>query len=470
MNFCGSCGERLDENALVCEKCGAPQKSISKQESSLYLGFKSPGTYEEDEAPQDFEAIKVQASTPPPTWSGGEGEAGAAPPGVTAEAPESLSIPDEEEDEDEEEEDTGEYSCPNCNSALIYSLARGLWFCPADGTEMPNLPSPYDDEEEEEEEEEEEAGPGTGSELGIPGQAGMPAGPLPDMHGEGGRPRKFDKPPEEVDGVTRDAAKDSIVGIQNMIENKARSGLYSMEAESLFEQMKVAFMEFNYPAVIKLGQQTRDVVSKAETTGDTDETARADDMPMGGKRQQAINALQSSKGMIIEAEKLGYDLTESKKIYKQAEPAFRAGDYEAALNFAHDVEESVNAVLGGKRLAKAPTFQPRFGAESAGAEGVAGPEKPSWFSQNRDLIMRYVIPIGGLVVLIIGASLAYISYVDNIWNPFSDGPDDWGPYNTTGVILGIVAVVVGILFAMMPLLLTKKVYVRMEPPKPMQIK
>ena len=57
-------------------------------------------------------------------------------------------------------------------------------------------------------------------------------------------------------------------------------------------------------------------------------------LPPGGIREQAITDLRSSKELIAEAEKLGYDMTESKKIFKQAEPAYRAGDYRTAINFA----------------------------------------------------------------------------------------------------------------------------------------
>jgi len=468
MNFCGSCGEKLEENALVCGKCGSPQKAIAKKDIGTDLGFKRPGEYDGEEAPQVYEGIKVESSAQQPLWGSARIETERSSQPVFGEAAELLTVREEEaayepdikgEVEAKPDEDR---SCPNCSGALIFSLARDVWFCPACGTDVPGLPSPYGEDEEEDAGEEESPA------EGMP--PGMPAGPLPPG---AGRPSKFDKPPDEVDGVTKDQAKESIIEIQNMIEAKARAGLYSIEAETSFDTMKTAFMEFNYPAVIEMNKRTKEIIARAEKAEDIDEKARAEKAhAMGGTRQQAVNALQSSRGLILEAEKLGYDVTESKKIYKQAEPAFRAGDFESAVRFAHDVEESVNAVLGGKRLARAPSYQPRYSGPDAGAYGqeTAQEKSPSWFSRNQEMILKYILPIGGLIVLIIGASISYISYVDNIWNPFSDGPDDWGPYNTVGVILGIVAVVVGLLFAILPFFITKKVYVRMELPRPVQMK
>jgi hypothetical protein len=301
-----------------------------------------------------------------------------------------------------------------------------------------------------------------------PQQPAVPAGPLPEP-GEAPVEPAGEKPPEEVGGVTRKEAADSILEIQNLIEAKSKQGLYSMDAETGFDSMKLSFTQNDYPAVIQLNGQVKEILKSAEKELEDEKKKDAvgdEPLPPGGIREQAINDLRSSKELIAEAEKLGYDMTQSKKIFKQAEPAFRAGDYRTAINFAHDVEGSVNAVLGGKRLAKAPTVTPRYPGDTSGG---AVEKKPSFIQKHREVIFKLIIPIAGLIILIGGASIAYISYDDGIWNPFSDGPDDWGPYNPSGVILGIAGIVVGILFAILPFFLTKKVYVRMEQPKPVQM-
>jgi hypothetical protein len=113
----------------------------------------------------------------------------------------------------------------------------------------------------------------------------------------------------------------------------------------------------------------------------------------------------------MEADNLGYDVTESKKYFKQAEPSYRAGDYGTVINFAHDVEESVNAVLGGKRMGRAPTFTPRYGSDS---ESEANESSSKLF--NKQFMIKILLPILGLVLLVGGSSLAYIAYDDGIWN------------------------------------------------------
>jgi len=447
MKYCGNCGSDIDENAFVCFKCGAPQRTVAPQGADSFFGFKKPGEYGAPSGP-------MQSSEMPGTEPIGQ----PVIPGDTKPGPE------EEPALKQEGPKPGEYACENCSGMLIFSLAKGLWYCPSCGTEAPNLPPPYSDDEPEEED---EALQQTQQML-TPIQPEVPVQQVPQPGMDEMKPGA-EKGPEEVDGVTRSKATESIKEIQNLIEAKSKQGLYSMDAETGFESMKNSFSQGNYPAVLQINKEIKEISDKAEKDIEDEKkavTGESEILPPGGIREQAIIDLRSAKELILEAEKLGYDVTESKKIYKQAEPAFRAGDYSSAINFAHDVEGSVNAMLGGKRLAKAPTVKPRYpGAPGSDVSDV----KIGFFTRHHNLIFKYIIPITGLIILIAGASLAYIAWDDSIWNPFS-GPEEWGPYNTTGVILGIVAVIVGILFAILPFFLTKKISVRMEQPKPIQMK
>jgi hypothetical protein len=339
--------------------------------------------------------------------------------------------------------------------------------------DAPNIPPPYSEEDEEEEDEAEVR---TQEMLGA-GMEQIPAGPLPDR--DEGIPvrRPPGKPPEEVGGVTRKQATEEIVKIQNKIDEKSKAGLYSVDAETLFESCKMAFSTNDYPAVMQLVKQITSALEQAEK--DNIELRKAEEpetafsrMYGPATREQAVKALQDAKDLILEAEKLGFDLTESKKIYLQAQPAFRANDFGTAINFAHDVEGSVNAVLGGKRLAKAPVVKPRYEPKAGEDAGIYGDDKGEVsvpFYKN-EFFLKFLLPLLGLVILASGATLAFISFHDGIWNPFSDGPYDWGPYNTAGALLGIIGVIIGLLFAILPFILTKKIYVRMEPPKPVQMK
>jgi uncharacterized Zn finger protein (UPF0148 family) len=365
--------------------------------------------------------------------------------------------------------ESGENTCKKCNGTLIFSLGKGLWFCPACLTEDPSLPPPTTEEEPEDEVMEQT------QEMIQQAPTELPAGPLPEAGEEPEPPIETEKLPDEVGGITKGQATESIIEIQNLIEAKAQTGVYSMDAESSFESCKLAFSSGDYPAVKQLTKQIQNILEAAEKEKDEapsgiGEVGDAALLP-GGKRQQAIQSLDSAKGLIFEAEKLGYDVTESKKIFKQAEPSYKAGDYEAVINFANDVEESVNAVLGGKRLAKAPVVQPRL-PPSIDDEGFSDSETkeegppPSFF--NKEFFLKFLLPIGGLIVLMVGLALSWIALDDTIWNPFN-GPGEWGPYNTAGVMLGGIGIIVGILFAIIPLFLVKKVYVRMEPPKPVQM-
>ena len=356
---------------------------------------------------------------------------------------------------------TSEHTCPNCHGTLIFSLAKGFWTCPKCGTEAPNIPPPFADDELEDDEAMERT-----QELLGSGPSDLPAGPIPEA-GEEVKTKQGEPPPEEVGGVTRDKAAESIIEIQNLIENKSKDGLYSLDAETTFESCKMAFSQDNFPAVIQLTKQIKDLVEKAEKemkeSADKPAVPDHEVMPLGGQKAQAISAMKSARELIAEAENLGFDMTESKKIYKQAEPVFRAGDFGSVINIAGDVEGSVNAVLGGKRLARAPKVAP----DGTITYGKQEEEKPLI---SKKFFYNVLVPLGGLIVLIVGAIILFISWHDGIWNPFSDGPYDWGPYNTAGVILGSVALAIGILFAILPFILTKKIHVRMEPPKPVQMK
>jgi hypothetical protein len=362
-----------------------------------------------------------------------------------------------------------EHVCANCSGVLVFSLARSLWFCPACGTEAPGIPPPSSQEGPIQDE-------AMGAEQQMLGQpsSDMPAGPLPG-EGEEAAPAMDEKPPDEMGGVTREKAAEAIIELQNLIEAKSKTGLYSLDSETAFESCKIAFTQNDYPAVIQLNKQIKELLEKAESDMKAENLAATAGeqgaMPVGDKRTQAVTALKSARNLIGEAERLGYDITESKKIFKQAEPAFRAGDFETTIHYAHDVEESVSAVLGGKRLAKAPIHQPDYqpGFGETGEVEEEDSDKDGKRPGN-EFFLHFLLPIVGIVILMTGATLAYISYADNIWNPFSDGPYDWGAYNTAGVILGLVGVIIGVLFAILPMLLTKKVHVRMEPPKPVSAK
>lgn len=464
MKFCGACGQQLDENALVCGQCGSPQKHIAATGEQSGFSFKRPGEYDGQQVPfpQDGSGLMGDQNLQMDQLQ-------------TAEIvqPQETETPEQKEiigPKDETPSGSAGHSCTNCKGTLIFSLARGIWFCPDCGTEAPRIPPPYGDLPAEEDE------------IETKTKEMLADEPVPEVHAEplaedGSKPKKakVKKQPKQVGGVTKTQATDGIIEVQNLLENKSKIGVFSTEADTLFESCKLSFSQNDYPAVMQLVKEIKQIMEKTELeqkSGGAGAGVQA--RATGGTtREQAVSALTSARNLIFEAEKMGFDITESKKIFKQAEPSYRAGDYETVTNFAHDVESSVNAVLGGKKLAVAPTFQPRY-QDSGGQPGIvpAGrtAAQASGGKEMKDFMIKVLIPAGGLIALIMGLIITSIAWADNIWNPFSDTPNVWGPYNTVGVILGIVAVIVGSLFTILPFLLTKKVYVRMEPPKPLSMK